>query len=157
MVSSGAPCDKQRTANMRAMQRHRFMGVIAALAWLTSSACRRNPPPPATPFSRASVIGQLASLYAGVSLPSDDPPAKVLAYEELAYAQTPAGELALDLYLPADFPGAPVVIVVHGGGWERGDRRMERPFARQLAARGIAAATVSYRLGEAGGFPRALF
>ena len=141
---------------MRAMQRHRIMGVIAALAWLTAGGCRRNPPP-ATPFSRASVIGQLASSYAGVSLPSDDPPANVLAYEELAYAQAPAGDLALDLYLPADLPGAPVVIVVHGGGWERGDRRMERPFARQLAARGIAAATVSYRLGEAGGFPKALF
>jgi acetyl esterase/lipase len=138
------------------MRRHRFMGVIAALAWLTSDACRRNPPP-AAPFSRASVIGQLASSYAGVSLPSDDPPANVLAYEELVYALTPAGDLALDLYLPADFPGAPVAIVVHGGGWERGDRRMERPFARQLAARGIAAATVSYRLGEAGGFPKALF
>ena len=140
------------------------MGVIAALAWLTAGACRRKPPPPA-PFSRASVIGQLASSYAGVSLPSDELPPDVLAYEELVYAHTPAGDLALDLYLPTlPEPRAgstvdllPVAIVVHGGGWERGDRRMERPFARQLAARGIAAATVSYRLGEAGCFPNALF
>lgn len=132
------------------------MGVVAVLAWLTIGGCKRNPPP-TTPFSRASVIGQLASSYAGVSLPSDDPPANVLSYEELAYARTPSGDLALDLYLPADLPGAPVAIVVHGGGWERGDRRMERPFARQLAARGIAAAAISYRLGEAGGFPNALF
>jgi len=141
---------------MRAMRRHRIMGVIAALAWLTAAGCRGNPAP-ATPFSRASVIGQLASSYAGVSLPSDETPASVLAYEELVYAHGPAGDLALDLYLPAELPGAPVAIVVHGGGWERGDRRMERPFAKQLAARGIAAATVSYRLGEAGRFPNALF
>ncbi len=142
---------------MRAMWRHRIMGVIAALAWLTAGGCRRNPPP-ATPFSRASVIGQLASSYAAVSLPSDETPPNVLAYEELVYAHTPAGDLALDLYLPSlpePQPGsavspAPVAIVVHGGGWERGDRRMERPFAKQLAARGIAAATVSYRLGDAG-------
>ena len=141
---------------MRAMRRHRIMGVIAALAWLTAAGCRRNQPP-AAPFSRASVIGGLASSYAGVSLPSDETPPKVLAYEELVYAQRPGGALALDLYLPADLPGAPVAIVVHGGGWDRGDRRMERPFAKQLAARGIAAAAVSYRLGEEGRFPNALF
>ncbi len=149
---------------MRAMRGHRIMGVIAALAWLTAGGCRRESPP-ATPFSRASVIGQLASSYAGVSLPSDELPPNVLAYEELVYAHTPAGDLALDLYLPPlpDVPPGspvsliPVAIVVHGGGWERGDRRMERPFAKQLAARGIAAATVSYRLGEAGRFPNALF
>jgi pectinesterase len=146
------------------MWRHRIMGVIAALGWLTAMGCRRNPPP-ATPFSRASVIGQLASSYAGVSLPSDETPPNVLAYEELVYAHTPAGDLALDLYLPSlpepptgsAISPAPVAIVVHGGGWERGDRRMERPFAKQLAARGIAAATVSYRLGDAGRFPNALF
>ena len=48
-----------------------------------------------------------------------------------------AGDLALDLYLPSlpepragsAIAAAPVAIVVHGGGWERGDRRMERPFA----------------------------
>jgi pectinesterase len=146
------------------MWRHRIMGVIAALAWLTAIGCRRNSPP-ATPFSRASVIGQLASSYAGVSLPSDETPPNVLAYEELVYAHTPSGDLALDLYLPSlpEQPAGsvisapPVAIVVHGGGWERGDRRMERPFAKQLAARGIAAATVSYRLGDAGRFPNALF
>ena len=119
------------------------MGVITALAWLTSVGCRRNSSP-TTPFSRASVIGQLASSYAGVSLPSDETPPNVLAYEELIYAHTSSGDLALDLYLPSlpeplagsAISAAPVAIVVHGGGWERGDRRMERPFAKQLAAAG---------------------
>jgi pectinesterase len=91
-------------------------------------------------------------------LPADDLPAGVVADEELVYARSPAGDdLALDLYRPARPGPHPVVIVVHGGGWERGDRRMERPFAKQLAARGLAAAPVSYRLGAAGRFPGPLF
>lgn len=45
------------------------------------------------------------------------------------------------------------MLIIHGGGWIAGDRRMERPFARHLAARGYVAVPVSYRLGMAGRFP----
>jgi acetyl esterase/lipase len=140
---------------MPGVRGHRTICVVAALAWLTAIGCRSKPSP--TPFSRASVLSQLGPTHAGVTLPSDALPANVAAFEDLVYARVGGGDLALDLYTPRGVPPAPVVIVVHGGGWERGDRRMERPFAKQIAARGLAAATVSYRLGAAGRFPNALF
>ena len=67
--------------------------------------------------------------------------------------------LELDLYLPADASQpAPVVVFLHGGGWRLGSRRSAgpaytaaspSPFER-LAQRGIAVASVDYRLtGEA--------
>jgi acetyl esterase/lipase len=67
--------------------------------------------------------------------------------------------LELDLYLPADPATAvPVVVFLHGGGWRVGSRHSAGPaFAgarpspfERLAERGIAVASVDYRLsGEA--------
>ena len=155
VASVNPTCDKQGTGIMAGVGRHRMICVVAALAWLTAMGCRGKARP--APFSRASVLAQLGPSHAGVTLPSDALPANVAAFEDLVYARVDNQDLALDLYEPKWLPLAPVVIVVHGGGWERGDRRMERPFAKQLAARGLAAATVSYRLGAAGRFPNALF
>jgi acetyl esterase/lipase len=72
--------------------------------------------------------------------------------------------LELDLYLPlgpeADRP-APVVVYVHGGGWQRGSRRdppplLEADFYDQIAAQGFAVAAVDYRLSGEARFPAPL-
>jgi acetyl esterase/lipase len=84
----------------------------------------------------------------------------VRVYSGVPYAALPGiRPLELDLYLPAeaDRP-VPAVIFLHGGGWRMGSRRMLGPaYARvtpdpfeQVAAAGIAVASVDYRLsGEA--------
>lgn len=57
--------------------------------------------------------------------------------------------LPLDFYRPArgdTRTGAPCVIVVHGGGWDNGDRRQIPELNHALARRGYAVAAVSYRL-----------
>lgn len=55
--------------------------------------------------------------------------------------------LALDLYPAAGRPGpAPGVIVIHGGGWDSGDRRQLPSLNHWLARQGYAVAAVSYRL-----------
>lgn len=45
---------------------------------------------------------------------------------------------------------APVVVMVHGGGWRGGDKADLRPAAAALAARGFVVFNVNYRLGSAG-------
>lgn len=103
-------------------------------------------------FTVANAERKLRSQYPQIRRPDATLPAGVAARENLVYAPG----RALDLYLPAGPGSHPVVLIVHAGGWDSGSRVMERPFARQLAVRGIAAAPVSYRLGKAGRFPAAL-
>ncbi|HEY3594498.1 MAG TPA: alpha/beta hydrolase, partial [Polyangiaceae bacterium] len=105
-----------------------------------------------SPFTRERSLEQLRERYPNATLPSDELPPGVVAHEDVAYA----GDLKLDLYVPAGGGLHPGIIVVHGGGWQSGDRRMERPLAKRLATLGYAAAPVSYRLGSEGRFPAAL-
>jgi acetyl esterase/lipase len=51
-----------------------------------------------------------------------------------------------DLYVPEGAGPFPVVIVVHGGSWQHGDRTDMADICRDLARRGYAAFTVDYRL-----------
>src|ERR1700733_9345065 len=59
--------------------------------------------------------------------------------------------LELDLYVPTGLEGpVPVVVYVHGGGWQRGSRRdppplLDADFYDQIAGRGLAVAAIDYR------------
>jgi len=58
-----------------------------------------------------------------------------------------APSLALDFYRAVDAKGpAPCVIVVHGGGWDSGERGQIAQFNYWLARQGCAVADISYRL-----------
>ncbi|MER7010959.1 alpha/beta hydrolase [Saccharopolyspora sp. NPDC000359] len=70
------------------------------------------------------------------------------------YAEHDTGALQLDLFLPApQREPAPLVVYVHGGGWDAGVRTLdsdrtatEALTAQRLLDRGYAVATVDYRL-----------
>ncbi len=73
---------------------------------------------------------------------------------DLPYVSGGTDRQKLDLYLPAVTPGAParpLVVWVHGGGWESGDRRGVK--AKDLVAHGVAVASVGYRLSQTAKFP----
>lgn len=62
--------------------------------------------------------------------------------------------LHLDLYLPEGEGPHPVTLWIHGGAWFLGDRATKAvPFCDGLAGRGVAVASIDYRLGEEGAFP----
>ncbi len=69
--------------------------------------------------------------------------------EKISFARagTPDG-LALDFYhaVRTDGRAAPCVVVIHGGGWDSGDRTQLEGFNRRLARRGYAVAAMDYRL-----------
>lgn len=111
----------------------------------------------AKPFTREVVLAELTARYPAISLPADSLPPTVLAQENLVFDASAKPPLTLDVYRPEGNKTLPAVLVVHGGGWERGERNMERPFAKRLAALGFVAVPVSYRVGPAGRFPNALF
>lgn len=56
------------------------------------------------------------------------------------------GGLSLDFYYAQGRALAPCVLVIHGGGWENGDRHQFTAFNEHLARLGFAVAAVDYRL-----------
>lgn len=64
-----------------------------------------------------------------------------------------SGALQLDLYGAIGRSPAPCVIVIHGGGWDDGDRGQISHFNDWLAGRGYAVAAISYRLAPGATWP----
>lgn len=51
----------------------------------------------------------------------------------------------LDIYLPAMPPPHPTLFIIHGGGFQFGDKRVWQPWAQFFVARGYAVVAVNYR------------
>lgn len=71
-------------------------------------------------------------------------------------AYSPAERQQLDIY-PADRPGAPIVLFLHGGGFVSGDKRSDASFygnvGRYFAAHGFLTVLANYRLAPAAVWP----
>lgn len=75
----------------------------------------------------------------------------------MVYARRPSRDLNIDLYRPPDDATAcPVVVWVHGGGFIRGDRTKTPELLQDFFARGIAVASIDYRLSHEAHFPAQL-
>jgi acetyl esterase/lipase len=85
------------------------------------------------PFTPSRPAFSLAALFE-----RDLPPVTVKTFRV-------APDLPLDFYA-AERAAAPCVIMVHGGGWETGDRTQLAPVNHWIARHGYAVAALSYRL-----------
>jgi acetyl esterase/lipase len=70
----------------------------------------------------------------------------VAATKNIPYVDDGGQKQKLDLYLPKDKTNFPVLVFVHGGGWNSGDRALYQPLGNILAKAGIGVAIPSYRL-----------
>ncbi|MBV9035172.1 MAG: alpha/beta hydrolase [Acidobacteriaceae bacterium] len=69
------------------------------------------------------------------------------AIRDVEYAQVNGISLRLDACLPDSPVKTPAVIIVHGGGWVRGDRRFDvEPLFEPLSQAGLAWFSIDYRL-----------
>lgn len=69
------------------------------------------------------------------------------ALKDIAYGPDP--DQRYDLYLPTGNDHAPLILMVHGGGWSRGDKDSDRVVDNKVERwlpRGIAFATINYRM-----------
>ncbi|WP_428311635.1 alpha/beta hydrolase fold domain-containing protein [Hydrocarboniphaga sp.] len=72
---------------------------------------------------------------------------------------TPPGwpqALKADVYLPEGRGPFPAVLVIHGGGWDSGDRDQVAGIAKRLAKRGYVAVNTQYRLAPGAIYPAQL-
>lgn len=90
----------------------------------------------------------------GSAAPNLRVPEGVTAHRDLAYVSGGHERQKLDLYLPekAEAP-LPLIIWVHGGGWETGSKAQCQPLRQGFVARGYAVASLGYRLSGDAIFP----
>ena len=81
----------------------------------------------------------------------------VIVDANVIYRTVEGEQLTADVYLPAGKgDDRPVVLVVHGGGWQRGDRGDFSREGTQLAEAGFVAVSVNYRLAPEFRYPAAV-
>ncbi len=78
-------------------------------------------------------------------------PPGVTVLRDLAYSESRHERQKLDLYLPANTKNAPLVVWIHGGGWQNGSK--DRSPALVLLSQGYAVASINYRLSSHAQFP----
>src|SRR5580692_3823261 len=88
--------------------------------------------------------------------------AKAAEYEmtnhtDIVFAEHDGTKLVGDLYLPKGRSKAPVLVAVHGGGWQVGAKQFYRYWGLFLARAGYAVFAVDYRLGKEGTYPAAVY
>lgn len=76
---------------------------------------------------------------------------------DIVFAEHDGTKLVGDLYLPKGRSKAPVLVAVHGGGWQIGNRQFYRYWGLFLARAGYAVFAVEYRLGKPGTYPAAVY
>jgi len=86
-----------------------------------------------------------------------NPSATVETRGDVPYLE-PARAEKLDFYLPKNRPPgtlSPAVILIHGGGWTKGDKRQAREIeiGMTLAESGFVAASINYDLTPSGKYP----
>ena len=84
-------------------------------------------------------------------------PEEVVRFDSLSYGPEPCWNL-LDVFRPreAGEKPLPVILVVHGGAWVYGDKELYQFYAMELARRGFAVVSYSYRLAPEFKFPAQL-
>ena len=86
--------------------------------------------------------------------PSTELPASLQAEFNVVYYTEGSRKLLCDLFRPkAQTQQIPAIVLVHGGGWLKGDKTKFRPLAIKLANAGYAVMSIEYRLGHETRFP----
>lgn len=76
---------------------------------------------------------------------------KINEHHDLVFAEPGGVKLLVDVDVPAASEKPPLVMYIHGGGWQGGDRKHAR--LRWLLVRGYAVARVEYRMSHEAIFP----
>jgi acetyl esterase/lipase len=82
---------------------------------------------------------------------------EIINRPDIVFAEHDGVKLVGDLYLPKGHAKAPVLVAVHGGGWQVGSRQFYRYWGLFLARAGYAVFAIEYRLGKPGTYPAAVY
>jgi arylformamidase len=72
--------------------------------------------------------------------------AEMRTHRDLFYAKTKNKRQTLDVYAPAKGKGHPIVVWIHGGGWQAGDKANVQKKPQAFVDRGFVFVSTNYRL-----------
>ena len=87
------------------------------------------------------------------SKPSLEIPKGVTQLLDLIYAQYGARKMLADVFLPKGKGPHSGVLIIHGGGWAKGDKMKFRSISLEMAKRGYVSMAMEYRLSGESHFP----
>ena len=67
-------------------------------------------------------------------------------HRDLAYAEPKNERQTLDVYAPAEGKNHPVVVWIHGGGWQAGDKKDVQKKPQAFVDKGFVFVSINYRL-----------
>src|SRR5262245_18865984 len=97
-----------------------------------------------------AMCGVAAMGAIGMDVAAEAQPYEVATQTNIEYVEHDGVKLAGDLYLPQGLAKAPVIVAVHGGGWQVGSRASYQHWGPWLARRGIGVFAINYRLSKPG-------
>jgi len=92
-------------------------------------------------------------LFAGPALAQHE----VITLRNIEYAKHDGVSLTGDLYMPKGVAKAPLIVGVHGGGWQGGSPAAHRHWGPYLAKNGFGMFAIKYRLAKEGTYPKAVY
>ena len=110
-----------------------------------------------TSKSLLGVMGLMSILTGGQQAASDEPAkgksrsSGVVVERDIPYGSHPLQRF--DLHRPPRTGPCPVLVIVHGGGWVKGDKRIFSHIADLFASLGLVVLNVNYRLAPKHRFP----
>ena len=124
--------------------------LAALIIWVlfprTWSALNPDKPPLGYHFMPPLRIALLTGLEKFVNT-SPDLPDDIEAFTDIEYGNAGGKSLQLDIYRPKYSSEAlPLLVFIHGGGWQGGKRSDYLVYLIHFAKKGYATATISYRL-----------
>lgn len=109
-----------------------------------------------TSFAAWSTFLKIRKTHPDIRLFPAECPEGVRLSRDLTYSSAATRPLHADVARPDNDSLYPAVIMIHGGGWNSGDKSLQLPMALQLAAKGFVAIPVEYRLTPEARYPAGL-
>jgi acetyl esterase/lipase len=109
-----------------------------------------------TTYTVFQTFQKLKKNYPDIKYIAPDDNKKIQSFENIVYKTIADRHLHMDIYRPAKSGKFPALLMIHGGGWRSGNKSMEKPMAKQIAAAGYVTIPVEYRLSLEAKYPAAI-
>ncbi len=132
--------------------------IIFFLLLSFSFLMAQNPVPRDTSYTLHSATKKYLKAFPFIRPVKYNPSSRTLLNKDVNYVTYGSRKMLLDIFAlsqPSE-KKRPAVILMHGGGWQSGDKRLMHPLADFLARHGYVAFTVEYRLSPEAQYPAAV-